>query len=115
MVVFLIWCVLGLPIFSVLTQHWQSAHQRWLLAVAEREAGTSLRSDGRLRPRRVYWELRASTRLGWGSRFLQPDVDPAVDALRQDSVAAFRKARMRFVLFLMLWLALGLAWLIALR
>lgn len=114
-VVFLIWCVLGLPIAAALTRHWQSVHRRWLLAVAEREAGTSLRTDGRLRPRRVYWELRASTRRGFGSRIHQRDANPDIEAMRQESVAAFREVRMRLALVLTLWLALGLAMLIALR
>ena len=113
--VVLIWCVLGLPIAVALTRHWQTVHRRWLLAVAERESGTSLRTDGRLKPRRLYWELRASTKRGFGSRILQHDANPDIEALRQESVAAFREVRMRFALFLTLWLALGLAMLIALR
>ena len=111
--VFLIWAAVGLLVGHALARHWYQVHQRWLLAVAEREAGRSL--GGRRGPRRIYWEFVGSFRRGFGYRFVRADPEPDIELLRQKSLAAWRSTRLRFYLFAVAWLGGGFALLTVLR
>jgi len=102
LVLFLAWGAIGLLIARVLARRWYRTHRRWLSAVSEREASRNL--DGQNFAVRIYWELVASRRRGFGKRIRQPDPDPDIERLRLASWNEFRRTRPRFIGFGVCWL-----------
>ena len=98
----LIWGAAGLLFTYFEGRRWRQIHRRWLTAVSEREAGSSL--HGRNSAIRTYWELVGSVRSGFGYRFVQPDPDPDIERLRLASLTEGRRLRPRFVVFMLCWL-----------
>lgn len=104
-VAFLIWVGAGLLVGHILARPWYQTHRRWLLPVAEREAGQSL--AGRRGPRRLYWEFVGSLRRGFGYRFLREDRDQELELRRRESLVTWRSLRLRFYVFGVCWLGGG--------
>jgi hypothetical protein len=102
-VAFLIWIAVGLLVGHMLAKRWYQVHQRWLLSVAEREAGRNLAGREQA-PSRLYWQLVGSFRRGFGYRFVEADPDPEIELLRRQSFVALRSLRARLCLFAVGWL-----------
>jgi hypothetical protein len=112
-VAFLIWIAVGLLVWHMLAKRWYQVHQRWLLSVAEREAGRNL--AGRRGPRHLYWELVGSLRSGFGYRFLRADRDEEIELRRRESLLTWRSLRGGFYVFAVCWLGGGFSLLMLLR
>jgi hypothetical protein len=101
-VAFLIWIAVGVLVGHMLAKRWYEVHERWLLSVAEREAGSNL-AGRKQAPSRLYWQLVGSFRRGFGDRFAGADPDPEIELLRRQSFVAWHSLRTRLYLFAVCW------------